>query len=125
MRDSTPPPPHPPLWHPVHSLSKQTAPKVSLPVLITIQNRVKGSYVIFATFSSYPLSSKNNCPGACLRADVSYFLCCTRNKGNRRRLHAGNPGARFSKVPVTFSGPKSNIQITSFSLSFIYIYAAT
>ena len=28
----------------------------------------------------------------CLRADVSYFLCCTRktcNKGNRRRLHAG------------------------------------
>ena len=33
----------------------------------------------------------------CLRADVSYFLCCTRkrdfsacNKGNRRRLHAGN-----------------------------------
>ena len=36
----------------------------------------------------------------CLLADVSYFLCCTRkrdpfpfsacNKGNRRRLHAGN-----------------------------------
>ena len=25
---------------------------------------------------------------ACLRADVSYFLCCC-NKGNRRRLHAG------------------------------------
>ena len=24
----------------------------------------------------------------CLRADVSYFLCCT--QGNRRRLHAGN-----------------------------------
>ena len=37
-------------------------------------------------------------PVHCLRADVSYFLCCTRkrefsacNKGNRRRLHAGNP----------------------------------
>ena len=26
----------------------------------------------------------------CLRADVTYFLCCTRsNKRNRRRLHAG------------------------------------
>ena len=28
---------------------------------------------------------------ACLRGDVSYFLCC--NKGNRRRLHAGNAKA--------------------------------
>ena len=32
----------------------------------------------------------------CLRADVSYFLCCTRkrDKGNRRRLHAGKANRR-------------------------------
>ena len=31
----------------------------------------------------------------CLRADVSYFLCCTCNKGNRRRLHAGKFNVRL------------------------------
>ena len=36
----------------------------------------------------------------CLRADVTYFLCCTRkrsNKGNRRRLHAGKVQTVFNK----------------------------
>ena len=32
----------------------------------------------------------------CLRVDVSYFLCCTCNKGNRRRLHAGNQNGHFT-----------------------------
>ena len=34
----------------------------------------------------------------CLRADVSYFLCCACNKGNRRRLHAGKSFAVRSRV---------------------------
>ena len=48
---------------------------------------------------------------SCLRADVSYFLCCTRkrddfsfsacNKGNRRRLHAGNCDRELD-MSVTF-----------------------
>ena len=32
---------------------------------------------------------------SCLRADVSYFLCC--NKGNRRRLHAGKTKRQKAK----------------------------
>ena len=43
--------------------------------------------------------------GHFLRADVSYFLCCTRkrDKGNRRRLHAGNDGDGFINLKKTGS----------------------
>ena len=42
----------------------------------------------------------------CLRADVSYFLCyfSACNKGNRRRLHAGNFTMKYSYEQYTI-GP--------------------
>ena len=46
-------------------------------------------------FSSFASSS-------CLRADVSYFLC---NKGNRRRLHAGNSSSILFSLTSPSLGP--------------------
>ena len=55
----------------------------------------------------------------CLRADVSYFLCCTRacNKGNRRRLHAGNLSLPFPRYFSPNREPVHRLTITSFTVN--------
>ena len=66
------------------------SPNRNVPSLIVRRIGISGSYRMF-----FPSRFRPFLPlGSCLRADVSYFLCCTCNKGNRRRLHAGNLGSR-------------------------------
>ena len=54
---------------------------------------------------------------ACLRADVSYFLCC---KGNRRRLHAQ---ATFwpLQTSIRTTWPRFSLLYLSFKVDYIYI----
>ena len=67
---------------------------------------------MFVYMLSSPLS-------LCLRADVSYFLCCTRacNKGNRRRLHAGNLSLPFPRYFSPNREPVHRLTITSFTVN--------
>ena len=55
----------------------------------------KGTYTV-------NIGLMDNSVKRCLRADVSYFLCCTCNKGNRRRLHAGKVKSCHSYLPTSF-----------------------